>query len=238
MILQSSTENLTKVIFFDAMGTLFDLNTSVGEIYQRFALKYGVKVDLNTLNTAFNNSFKSAPPLAFGTADLEIIKQQEFSWWKSVVENTFTQISLLEKFSDFTGFFQEIYTYFGTKEPWYIFSDVIPTLEICQNQGIKLGIISNFDTRLNQLLNQLDLTDYFDTVTISSIAGFAKPDQNIFKLALKQHNFTAQQALHIGDSIIEDYQGAKNTGINSLWLNRQGVLQDIENQLPNLSSLG
>ena len=238
MILQSSTENLPKVIFFDAMGTLFDLNTSVGEIYQKFALKYGVKVDLKTLNTAFGISFKSAPPLAFEIAELDIIKQQEFDWWKNVVEITFSQISLLGNFSDFNSFFQEIYTYFGTKEPWYVFSDVIPTLEKCQNRGIQLGIISNFDTRLNQVLNQLSLADYFETITISSVAGFAKPDQNVFNLALKKHNFTEQQALHIGDSIIEDYQGAKNTGINSFWLNRREVFQDIENQLPNLSSLG
>jgi len=238
MILQSSTKNFPKVIFFDAMGTLFDLNTSVGEIYQKFALKYGVKVDLEALNNAFSISFKSASPLAFKVADLEIIKQQEFNWWKNVVEITFSQISPLENFSDFTGFFREIYTYFGTKEPWYIFSDVIPTLEKCQNQGIQLGIISNFDTRLNQVLNHLNLADYFDTITISSVAGFAKPDQNIFKLALKKHDFPAQQTLHIGDSIIEDYHGAKNTGINSFWLNRRGVLQNIENQLPNLSSLG
>ena len=238
MISQSSTENVPKVIFFDAMGTLFDLNTSVGEIYQKFALKYGVKVDLEALNTSFHISFKSAPPLAFKGKELETIKQQEFDWWKNVVEITFSQISLLESFSDFTSFFQEIYTYFGTKEPWYVFSDVITTLKKCQNQGIQLGIISNFDTRLNQVLIQLDLIDYFDTVTISSVAGFAKPDKNIFKLALKKHNFMAQQALHIGDSIIEDYQGAKNTGMNSFRLNCWGVLLNIENQLPNLSSLG
>ena len=238
MIPQSSTESFPKVIFFDAMGTLFDLNTNVGEIYQRFALKYGVKADLKDLNKAFTISFKSSPPLAFEAAELEIIKQQEFNWWKSIVEITFDQISLLENFSDFTGFFQEIYLYFGTKEPWYIFPDVIPALEKYQSKGIQLGIISNFDTRLNQILNQLYLTDYFNTVTISSVAGFAKPDENIFKLALKKQDFTAQQALHIGDSIVEDYQGAKSIGINSFWLNRRGVLRKIENQLPNLSSLG
>ncbi len=238
MTLSSSTQNLPKVIFLDAMGTLFDLKSSVGEIYQEYALKYGVKVDAKLLNSAFINSFKSAPPLAFSTTELELIKQQEFAWWKNVVQITLAQIGVLENFSNFADFFEDIYLYFATKEPWYIFSDVIPTLQLWQQQGIQLGVISNFDTRLITVLKLLKLEQFFTSLTISSVAGFAKPNQKIFEIALKKHYITAKQAWHIGDSLIEDYQGAKNAGISSFWLNRDSFSLDIENQLPNLSSLG
>ena len=244
MILQSSTNSLPKVIFLDAMGTLFDLNSTVGEIYQQFALKYGIKIDAKLLNNAFVDSFKAAPPLAFPAMELEAITQQEFIWWKNIVQRTFLQVDVLSNFSNstdffsnFTDFFSELYTYFATKDPWYIFPDVIPCLRNWQEQGIQLGVISNFDTRLNQVLKSLDLEKFFTSITISSVAGFAKPDQNIFEIALKKHQFIAQQAWHIGDSLIEDYQGAKNAGIRSFWLNRSLVSLHNENQLPNLSSL-
>lgn len=229
---------LPKVIFFDAMGTLFDLKITVGEIYQQYALKYGVEADAKIINQAFIRSFKSAPPLAFSSGELTIIKQQEFTWWSNVVAKTFDHIGILEKFSNFTDFFAEVYLYFAQKDPWYLFSDTIDSLNKWHDLKIELGIISNFDSRLIGVLDSLNLSQFFTSITISSLAGAAKPDPNIFNIALKKHNILAQQAWHIGDSEIEDYQGAKNAGIKPFWLNRKAVSLDVENQLPNLSSLG
>ncbi|MEM8719452.1 MAG: HAD-IA family hydrolase [Cyanobacteria bacterium P01_G01_bin.39] len=232
------TKTLPKVIFFDAMGTLFELKTSVGEIYQQHALKYGVEADDKMLQNAFIQSFKSAPPLAFSTTELWQIKQQEFDWWKILVKSTFLQLNLFNKFSDFSKFFSEIYVYFATEEPWQLFPDTVNSLQKWQNSGIQLGIISNFDSRLIQVLHELNLTQFFSSVTISSLAGFAKPEPNIFKIALEKHKVEANQAWHVGDSLVEDYQGASNVGINSFWLNGDSNSLNIENQLPNLSSLG
>ena len=226
-----------KVIFLDAMGTLFGLKTSVGKIYQQYALKYGVKADAQLIDRAFIESFKSAPPLAFSARSVTLEKQ-EYAWWKNVVKTTFSQLNLLEKFSNFTKFFNDIYNYFATEEPWYIFPDVVPALKRWQNQGIELGVISNFDTRLKQILRVLELEPFFTSITISSEAGFAKPDPNIFELALNKHGFTADKVWHIGDSFTEDYQGAKQARIKAFCLNRDTSLLKIEDRLPNLSSLG
>lgn len=229
---------LPQVIFLDAMGTLFNLKHSVGEIYQQLALKYDVQTDADLLNKAFIHCYKSAPPLAFSQRELTSITQQEFIWWKNVVWNTFERVKSGDRFSDFTVFFAELYTYFATKEPWYVYPDVIPCLNSWQQQGIELGVISNFDTRLDPILKALDLERFLTSITISSVAGFAKPDQNIFEIALKKHGLMAQQAWHIGDDRSCDYLGAKNAGINAFWLNRDDRSPNIENQLPNLSSLG
>lgn len=238
MTAQLSEKPLPKVIFFDAMGTLFGLKSSVGVIYQQFALKQGVKTDAKSLNEAFISSYKIAPSLAFSANSFAETSQREFLWWKNVVEMTFQQVEALDSFSDFTDFFQEIYGYFATEKPWYIYPDVIPCLEYWQEQKISLGIISNFDSRLISVLKALDLEHFFTSITISSVAGFAKPDQNIFEIALKKHGLSPNQAWHIGDSKNEDYLGAKNVGIHAFWLNRDLHSVNIENQLPNLSSLG
>ena len=227
-----------KVIFLDAMGTLFDLKTSVGEIYQEFARKYGVEVNSEQIQQAFIKSFKSAPPLAFSPNELTIIKQQEFDWWKQVVSTTFQQLGLREKFTDFDAFFNEVYLYFETKEPWYLFPDTLDSLMRWRDRGIELGVISNFDSRLIKVLNILELERFFTSTTISSIAGFAKPEANIFQIALAKHNVTSQAALHIGDNPVEDYEGAVNAGLRSFWLNRHARILNINNQLPNLCSLG
>ena len=234
----SPDNTLPKVIFLDAMGTLFGLKTSVGEIYQQYALKYGVKADAQLLDRAFIESFKSAPPLAFLATELATLEEQEFNWWKNVVRATFLKLNLLEEFDSFTDFFSDVYNYFAIKDPWFVFPDVVPALNRWQSKGIELGVISNFDTRLNKILKALELKQFFTSVTISSEAGFAKPDPNIFEIALNKHGVTAKQAWHIGDSLIEDYQGAKRVGISAFCLNRDTSLLKIEDRLPNLSSLG
>lgn len=235
---QMFSDQQPKVIFLDAMGTLFDLKSSVGEIYQRYALKYGVEVAAPAIEAAFITSFKSAPPLAFSGTELAAIKQQEFSWWKQVVTATFTELEVQEKFTDFNSFFSEIYFYFGTKEPWYLFPDTVDSLKLWRDRGITLGVISNFDSRLLEVLNQLDLEQFFTSITISSTAGFAKPEANIFQIALDKHQARSSEALHIGDNPIEDYEGAQQAGLGALWLNRHARSLNIENQLPNLCSLG
>ena len=229
--------DLPQAIFFDAMGTLFDLKTSVGDIYQQYAAQYGVVADPMLLNVAFRNSFSSAPPLAFKSQSTTI-EQQEFAWWQEVVKSTFAELNLWEQFNDFAGFFAEIYQYFATKEPWYVFPDTVSSLQKWKNHGVQLGVISNFDSRLTEILEILELRRFFSSITISSRAGFAKPDQNIFEIALSKHQIQPQQAWHIGDNITADYQGAKNAGMKAFWLNRKSNSLNLENQLPNLISLG
>ena len=209
-----------KVIFLDAVGTLFGIRGSVGEIYQAIARQAGVEVAAKSLNQGFRQSFQASPPPAFPNAEAAQIPELEFNWWKAIVKNTFAQAGVLENFADFNSFFVQLYAYFATAQPWYIYGDVLPALQHWQQQGIKLGVVSNFDSRLHNVLELLGLQQFFSSVTISSTVGVAKPDGRIFTVALEKHNCTPQQAWHIGDSLQEDYYGAKSVGIRAFLLKR------------------
>lgn len=211
---------MIKAIFLDAVGTLFDVRGSVGEIYALLASRWGIEVDAVVLNQAFFNSFKMSPPMAFPGKNPADIPQLEFDWWKAIASQTFQKVGLLEQFSDFSAFFSDLYDYFATVEPWFVYPDAKPALNKWRNSGIELGVVSNFDTRIYPVLKTLNLTDYFATVTISTEAGAAKPDQNIFAAALKKHNCSNEEVWHIGDSFQADYQGATAAGIKGIWLNR------------------
>lgn len=211
-----------KVIFLDAVGTLFGVKGSVGEVYSQIARVFGVDVSTETLNKTFISSFKAAPPPVFPDTQEQDILQREFDWWFHIASNTFKEAGVLEEFSDFSAFFSEVYIHFGTAEPWFIYSDVLPSLTKWRKMGIELGIISNFDSRLYSVLQALELRDFFDSVTISTQACAAKPDAKIFAIALEKHNCPPTAAWHIGDSITEDYQGAKAAGLRGIWINRKG----------------
>jgi putative hydrolase of the HAD superfamily len=87
-----------------------------------------------------------------------------------------------------------------------------------------LGVISNFDSRIYQVLEILGLREYFRTITISTEVGAAKPDALMFTMALQKHGCAAAQAWHVGDSYDEDFQAAKAAGLQGIWLRRQSIM--------------
>lgn len=219
-LISISLADKPQTIFVDAMGTLFGLRASVGDIYAQIAQDFGVMVDPNLLNQSFFKSFKNSPPLAFAQSDLVQLKVLEYQWWKSLAVQAFAHINALEKFRNFDVFFQVLYDYFATETPWFVYPDVIPTLEFWQQQGIQLGIISNFDSRLYRVLTVLQLDHFFRTITLSSMGETAKPDVQIFKTALQAYDCLPEKAWHIGDSLKEDYEGAIAAGLKAFLIER------------------
>ncbi len=209
-----------KVIFLDAVGTLFGVKGTVGQVYSYLASQVGVSCDSHTLETAFFKQFKLSPPLAFPGVDVMAVSDLEYQWWYQVAYDTYREAEVIDEFADFDSFFCKLYDYFATPDPWFLYTDVFPALQHWQKQGIALGIISNFDSRIYEVLDILGLTNFFETITISSTTGSAKPHQNIFMEALEKHQCRPEEAWHIGDSKKEDYEGAKAAGINPFLLDR------------------
>jgi len=216
-----------KVILLDAVGTLFGVRGSVGQVYSAIARQFNVNVPPKLVNDAFFQAFAATDPLVFPDTDSQEIPQCEFEWWRVIALRTFQKVGVLEQFADFTDFFDHLYTHFATAEPWFIYPDVIPALEAWRRVDIKLGVLSNFDSRLYLVLKALNLDEFFSSITISTEAGVAKPDPKIFTRALQNYECEPSQAWHIGDSLREDYQGAKAAGLRAIWLERSQDMAEI-----------
>ncbi len=209
-----------KVIFLDAVGTLFGVKGSVGEVYQTLAQQAGVSISAKQLDQAFYRSFASADAMAFPDIPAVEIPHREYLWWLAIAKDTFQRAGVLAQFSDFESFFEGVYRHFATAAPWVIYPDTFSSLKRWQQMDIALGIISNFDSRIYAVLEALELQHYFQTITISTEAGAAKPEPLIFATALQKHGCSAQEAWHIGDSRKDDLAGAKAVGLRGIWLKR------------------
>ena len=210
-----------QVIFLDAVGTLFGVQSSVGEMYLNVTRRFGVEADAAAINKAFYQSFTSTPfPMAFPGVPIADIPRKEYEWWEAIAQDTFRRAGIYHQFADFSAFFTELYAYFASAEPWFVYPDTLPFLDYWRSQGITLAVLSNFDTRLYTVLRSLNLTEYFTSVTVSTEVGAAKPDPLIFQTALAKHRCDPAAAWHIGDSFQEDYEGAKAIGIRAVWLER------------------
>ncbi|MEM1293409.1 MAG: HAD-IA family hydrolase [Cyanobacteria bacterium P01_H01_bin.162] len=217
---------IPKVIFIDAVGTLFGVVGSVGQAYAEVAQRHGVEAEPQALNDAFFKHFEAADSMAFPGVEPTRIPAQEYAWWEAIAEKTFGDVGIKDQFTDFAAFFADLYAYFAGADPWAVYPDAYHSLERWRAKDIELGIISNFDSRIYTVLDSLALADFFTTITISTEVGAAKPDPQIFAAALKKHNCDPSDAWHVGDSQTDDYEGAKAAGLRGIWLQRsEGVLE-------------
>jgi putative hydrolase of the HAD superfamily len=215
--------SLPQIIFFDAVGTLFDVRSTVGEIYTQFAHQAGLTVDAQQLNAAFIQSFRAAPRAAFASAHPQALPRLEYEWWRAVARQSFEIVGVLPGLEDFDAFFQPLFAHFETAAPWRLYPETLKTLNALQGLGIELAIISNFDSRLHAVLQELEIDSWFKSVTISTQIGAAKPEAAIFEAALAKHQARPAQAWHVGDSWNEDYAGSTAAGLRGVWLNREGA---------------
>jgi putative hydrolase of the HAD superfamily len=208
-----------KAVFFDAAGTLFETREPVGASYARIARRYSVDASAEDINAAFRRTFHSAGALAFGPgrspAELRRLERQ---WWRELVAETFAGLG---QFTDFEAYFEELFGFFAEPANWVADGEAAATLSTLRERGFVLGVISNFDFRLYRILDGLRLSLWFDSVTISSEAGFAKPSAKLFEAALERHQLAAHEAIHVGDSEHLDVAGAAAAGLKPVLIDRK-----------------
>jgi putative hydrolase of the HAD superfamily len=102
------------------------------------------------------------------------------------------------------------------------FPDVAPALRSMRDAGARLVVVSNWDVSLHDRLAETGLDALVDGAVASAEVKVAKPAPAIFARALTLAGVPAADALHVGDSIAEDVEGARAAGIEPLLLVRDG----------------
>ena len=86
--------------------------------------------------------------------------------------------------------------------------------------GRRLAIVSNWDCSLADWLEPTGLLELVDGVVTSAETGAAKPDGAIFRRALELLDAGAADAVHVGDSVNKDVEGARAAGIRAVLVAR------------------
>ena len=102
------------------------------------------------------------------------------------------------------------------------YHDAVPALESLRAAGHRLAIVSNWDCSLGDWLEPSGLTALVDVVVTSAVTGAAKPDPLIFRRALELLGADAAGAVHAGDSLETDVEGARTAGIRAVLIARDG----------------
>jgi HAD superfamily hydrolase (TIGR01509 family) len=84
-----------------------------------------------------------------------------------------------------------------------------------RDAGVRLGVVSNSDGRVEQALDAAGLARYFDVIVDSRVAGVEKPDPRIFRAALDRLGVEPAAALYVGDVYEVDVVGARGAGLDA-----------------------
>uniref|UniRef100_A0A1B6LGF6 Haloacid dehalogenase-like hydrolase domain-containing protein 3 n=1 Tax=Graphocephala atropunctata TaxID=36148 RepID=A0A1B6LGF6_9HEMI len=208
-----------KLITFDVTGTLLALRESVGLQYAKVGLHHGINAPPDELSKQFYSVFKKLliQHPNFGESD---IGWQE--WWRQLVFHTF-QDSLpsknLDKSPALDRISLDLIEAYKTTECWKLAEGTTSLLDKLSNTSLRLGVISNYDPRLEDILKGLNIHKYFNFVLTSYSAKCQKPDPAIFKIVEDMNKDLMQnEIMHIGDNPKLDFMGAKGAGWNSLLL--------------------
>ena len=110
---------------------------------------------------------------------------------------------------------------------FHLYPDTLPVLRELRERGYSIGAVSNWSTELPDILENLGIIDCFDTLVVSDIVGYHKPQPEIFKFALNSLGIHPEVAVHIGDDLEADVEGARLIGIQAILLDRNGKRDSI-----------
>lgn len=197
-----------KALMLDACGTFLIPSESVTDVYQRYASRYGIERPAHLILQDFRRAYNATPDPLIGP--LRYCGDGRDFWRHVVFKSLATENEAL---------FEDVYNYYNKPEAWIVptgFADAIIRIRAL---GIKVAVVSNFDSRLRDILNVLHLQHLFDAVIVSCEVGAEKPNPAIFDAACRAMDVhpPADFVLHIGDDRRNDVWGARACGI-SAWL--------------------
>ena len=90
------------------------------------------------------------PPMACPRQDQHRLHEWEFEWWQRSVRSR-----RMWWVAAFDAFFDTLYRFYALPNEWALFAEVIPTVDAMRTRGLRIAVLSNFDSRLEPILSFL-----------------------------------------------------------------------------------
>jgi putative hydrolase of the HAD superfamily len=205
------TNAMNSIVTFDAAGTLIHLSEPPGKTYADVARHFGYDFDPARLEAGFRAAWKS---LGSRVESEGPRPDDDRGWWLEVVTRALTLGGYSIQPMD--EYFDRLYRAFALPGAWKLFPEVDEVLGTLQSRSVRLGLISNFDRRLYEVLEHLGIRDRFEYIVISSEVGSDKPAPRIFLEAARRFGVDPEQILHVGDDPERDGAGATAVGMTMI----------------------
>lgn len=233
---------MIELVFFDAGDTLLRPHPSFEELFAGACRTAGYEI---TEDDVLEVRARLAPHLVdiqeeTGVANPSLSPEDSRRFWTFLYRRFLDELGI-----DDPGLVESLYGTFSNSGSYALFDDVLPCIERLRGAGLRLGLISNFETWLEDMLVELEVGGVFDPQVISGHEGIEKPDIELYRIAVARAGIDPSRATHVGDSPVMDVEPARAVGMHAVLLDRGGrypsfegirigSLEELPGVLPNL----
>ena len=233
---------MSKVVLFDAVGTILKTSPGVIEVYHSHGLRHRSALSVAEIKARFKVSrrrlFDLDTSAKLQTAGQLISSDSiERALWLQLIADVFVDVA------DPQPLFEELWQFFASPDNWQLFDDTAATFQSLKLASYLIGIASNFDSRLNSIVSAFPELDCADFVFCSAGIGFRKPDPAFYstvetKIQQQLGRELSEPVWMTGDCIENDFWGPRRHGWNAVWLDRTGSKKErIDQGIDAIESL-
>ncbi len=221
-----------RAVFLDAGATLLYPDPPVEEVYGRVFEDDGARFSLGHLRDALTATWIEIQRENSGDRYGGV--RGEPAFWRDFLRRV---RRLLDGGALSDDAFSRLAQHFRQPAAWAVYPDVVPTLETLAARRMRLAVVSNWDSHLPRLLELHGLARFFHTVSVSAIEETGKPDAEIFRRTCERLGVAAAETLHVGDSLRDDFEGARRAGLQAILLDRGDQYRDVTERIRSLAEL-
>jgi putative hydrolase of the HAD superfamily len=206
-----------EAVFFDVGNTLFKPYPSMEAICRHVLEQYGYSVTDEEIRAGMREADRFYDERYWSDDSFWSNEEDASAMWSELYERALSAMGV-DGDRHFIG--RAIYDYFGHGDRWRTYPDVVPVFDILKQRGYRMGLISNWDSRLAKLCFDMGLDRYLDSVLSSASVGYIKPDPDMFGAACRRLNVAPDRAVHVGDQYFADIIGARVAGLHPVMIDR------------------
>ncbi len=140
-------------------------------------------------------------------------------WWEFMnnhIYNSYIALGVKKEVADIA--IKKVHKIIKRIDNYKLYDDAIETLKELKNKGVINVLLSNNYPDLNDILVQLDLVQYFDSIVISAVEGYDKPRKELFDIAKNKYNNA--EFYMVGDNVNADIAGGNNADMTTILVHK------------------
>ncbi len=203
-----------RAVFFDAVGTLIWPEPSVAAAYAAAGHRHGIDLAEQDIWPRFRAALARQDEIDRRVQGGRTSEAREIERWRGIVADVFGGGPHGE------AIFADLWDHFARPANWRLFEDAAVAFRQLADQGLIIGIASNFDHRLDSICRRMPPLDDCRHLFVSSRVGWRKPSPQFFATIERELGLEAAELLLVGDDVENDYHAARAAGWQALLVKR------------------
>jgi putative hydrolase of the HAD superfamily len=220
-----------RAVLFDAVGTVLYPDPAAPAAYYAAGRRFGSQLTVLEVTRRYEAAFRRQEAIDQHSGQGRTDEAREERRWRAIVADVFADVP------DVDGLFRHLWHHFASPSNWGVFADVAGTWRALEQQGLTLGLASNFDARLVSVCQGFEPLAGCDKLFISSRLGARKPHPGFFAAIQTALGLEPGEIMLVGDSLQHDYHAALAAGWQAVHVCRDGAGSEAVGSICDLAEL-